>query len=240
MGLYINNDKHGGIYKNDGKINEPNQSYYKRDHFAELVNGQLKVNESLEHSIHGLKTLHQQQENSQDNKWKEISKRLNELKEFNLTHEKDKGYVMERLRNLESESKKLQVTVENERLSEQEVLDQINNLTQSNLEIVDQLEEYGMEHKEFNAKMGDHFDLQKQISDQITKQKDTQDKVLSRIENQEALTEKITRQIDYFRSILFERTNFLAEKIENGYQHTSSYITKFMTNEKQEDQKLHK
>ncbi|WP_404451544.1 hypothetical protein LG329_14565 [Virgibacillus necropolis] len=242
----MNNEKHGNLFKNEGKIKEPNQSYFKRDHFAELVNGQLKVNESIQHSIHGLKTLHQQQENSQMAKWMEISKRLNELKAFNLTHEKDKGYVVERLKNLEEENKKLQVIVEDERLSEREMLSQINSLCQSNQEIVDQLEDYNLGQQEVKTKMSEQFDLQQQMSDQLSKQEENRDEVLSRLENQEALTEKITRQIDYFRSILFERTNYLAEKIENGYQHTSSYInklvtgselpsSKFMTNQNQDE-----
>lgn len=86
----------------------------------------------------------------------------------------------------------------------------------------------------------------------LLSRRDKQDEVLNRLEHQEALTEKITRQIEYFRSILFERTNYLAEKIESGYHHTSSYIanlmgnsdklpTKFIVNQKQdEEQEVHK
>jgi hypothetical protein len=44
------------------------------------------------------------------------------------------------------------------------------------------------------------------------------------LENQEALTEKLMRKVDNFRSILYERTHFLADKIEEGYNATSSYI----------------
>lgn len=252
MGLFINNDTHGDIFKNEGEINEPNQSFYKRDHFEELVNGQLKVNESLNHSITGLKSLYEKQENVQINKWKEISNRLNELKAINLQHEKDQSYVVERLKGLEGENKKVQVSLENERLSEQELVKQINGLSQSNQEIVDQLEAYYTENEEIISKVDEQYELQKQVADKVSKQDDSQEEVLSRLENQEAITEKITRQIEYFRTILFERTNFLAEKIEKGYHHTSSYLanlinnpeqpsTKFLVNQKEdEEQKIHK
>ncbi|CAM4078550.1 hypothetical protein [Lederbergia lenta] len=60
--------------------------------------------------------------------------------------------------------------------------------------------------------------------------------------------EKVVRQIDHIRSILFERMTYLAEKVENGYRLTSSYVYKlmtganqpfalFMANEKQKEKK---
>lgn len=252
MGLFINNDKHDNIFKNEGPIKEPNQSYFKRDHFEELVKGQLEVNESLNHSIYGLKSLYEKQESVQVNKWKEIGSRLNELKAINLQHEKDQNYVVERLKGLESENKKVQVSLENERLSEQELIKQIDNLSQSNQEIVDQLEVYYADNEKIISRVDEQYELQKQMTNQVLKQDDSQKEVLNRLEKQEALTEKITRQIEYFRGVLFERTNFLAEKIESGYHHTSSYIanlisssdqpsTKFLVNQKQDDeQKVNK
>ncbi|ASK60996.1 hypothetical protein CFK37_01595 [Virgibacillus phasianinus] len=252
MALFINNGSHGDIYKNKGAIDEPNQSYFKRDHFEELVNGQLKVNESLNHSIHGLKVLYEKQENAQTGKWKEISNRLNELKRINVQHEKDQHYVLERLRNLESQNKKLEVTLANEQLSGKELMDQLNKLGNSHQAIVEQLETYCLENEVFKSKVNDQYELQHQMADRISQHEDAHGKVLDRLENQEALMEKVTRQIEYFRTILFERTNFLAEKIENGYHHTSSYIAnlitgsdqspkKFMLNQKQdEDHKVHK
>lgn len=170
MGLFINNDTHGNIFKNEGQITEPNQSYFKRDHFEELVKGQLEVNESLNHSIYGLKFLYEQQESAQVNKWKEISNRLNELKEINLQHEKDQGYVVERLKGLERENKRFQVTLENKQLSEQELIVQINSLSQSNQEIVDQLETYYVENKDFKSRIDEQYALQKQMADHVTKQ----------------------------------------------------------------------
>ncbi|ASN06756.1 hypothetical protein [Virgibacillus necropolis] len=252
MGLFINNSRHVDLFKNEGNIDEPNQSYFKRDHFEELVKGQLKVNESLNHSIHGLKSLYEQQEFAQSNKWKEVSNSLNELKISNVQQEKDQRFVVDRLKRLENENKKLQVIMEDERLSEQEMMDQVNNLSQSNQEVMDQLEAYCLENEAFKSKVDEQYDFQKELSDQIKKQENAQDEVLSRLENQEALTEKVTRQIEYFRSILFERTNYLAEKIENGYHNTSSYIAnlisssdqtpkRFLVNQKQaEDQKINK
>jgi predicted nucleic acid-binding Zn ribbon protein len=72
-------------------------------------------------------------------------------------------------------------------------------------------------------------ELQKQLSEKISKQEDFQTGVLNRLDQQEALTEKIFRQLNHIRSILFERTNYLAEKIDEGYKITSSYVYNLMT-----------
>jgi predicted nucleic acid-binding Zn ribbon protein len=72
-------------------------------------------------------------------------------------------------------------------------------------------------------------ELQKQLSEKISKQEEFQTGVLNRLDQQEALTEKIFRQINHIRSILFERTNYLAEKIDEGYKITSSYVYNLMT-----------
>jgi vacuolar-type H+-ATPase subunit I/STV1 len=72
-------------------------------------------------------------------------------------------------------------------------------------------------------------ELQKQLSEKISKQEEFQTGVLTRLDQQEALTEKISRQLNHIRSILFERTNYLAEKIDEGYKITSSYVYNLMT-----------
>jgi vacuolar-type H+-ATPase subunit I/STV1 len=72
-------------------------------------------------------------------------------------------------------------------------------------------------------------ELQRQLSEKINKQEVFQTEVLTRLDQQEALTEKISRQLNHIRSILFERTNYLAEKIDEGYKITSSYVYNLMT-----------
>jgi len=74
--------------------------------------------------------------------------------------------------------------------------------------------------------------LQQKMATEIAKQESLQHSVVNRLENQEALAEKMLRQMENLRSILYERTNYLAEKIEKGYASTSSYIYKMMKTNK--------
>ena len=98
---------------------------------------------------------------------------------------------------------------------------------------LDELRTNNQRHKEYEELIIDLLktqeELQKQLSVKSSKQEEFQTGVLTRLDQQEALTEKIFRQINHIRSILFERTNFLAEKIDEGYKITSSYVYNLMT-----------
>ena len=99
---------------------------------------------------------------------------------------------------------------------------QLNELNTSN-----------QKHKEYEELIIDLLktqeELQKQLTEKFNNQEEFQTGVLTRLDQQEALTEKIFRQINHIRSVLFERTNYLAEKIDEGYKITSSYVYNLMT-----------
>ncbi|MBY7145050.1 hypothetical protein KFZ56_18695 [Virgibacillus sp. NKC19-3] len=217
MGLYINQDNHTDIFKNNTAIHEPNQGVFIRNHMAEMIEEQQNVNKSLYRSFHGLKNLHQQQDIVQTGRWQEIGSRLNELKEMNKQQEKLEHHVLERLQKLE-----------NEHVPKQEFMEQINQMRLTQQTVENRLESYGLANEQLVKKMDEQTVLQKQIAEKMTNQENSNDEVLNRLENQEALMEKVMRQLDHFRSILFERTHFLAEKIEDGYHLTSSYVNQLM------------
>ncbi|UJL46305.1 hypothetical protein KFZ58_18460 [Virgibacillus sp. NKC19-16] len=218
MGLYINQDNHTDIFKNNTAIHEPNQGIFIRNHMAEMIEEQQKVNVSLHRSFHGLKDLHQQQGIVQADRWQEVGSRLHELKEMNFQQEKLESQLLERLQKLE-----------NENVSEQEFTRRIDQLRQSQQAVENQLETYGLANEQLFTKMDEQTALQKQMAEEIANQENSNEEVLSRLENQEALMEKVVRQLDHFRSILFERTIFLAEKMEDGYHLTSSYVDQLMS-----------
>lgn len=229
MGLFINTDKHPDILKNNGHIVEQNQSFFKRDHLSELLKEQQKTNEMLNQSFSELKDLFEKQESKQTSHWKYIQKGISEQKKVNVQHERVENHVLTWLKELDAKDSKLQVTLENDLLLKQELMNTMETLSHSNLEVVTELDKVGLANEVLDLKVNEQLDLQKQIAQQIAKQEDTQNVVLSRLDDQEALTEKILRQIDHFRAILFERTSYLAEKIDTGYNYTTSYFSKLLT-----------
>jgi hypothetical protein len=91
------------------------------------------------------------------------------------------------------------------------------------------LERYEDANHQLVRQMNEQFELQKDVAEKMTKQEEFQGGVLQRLDIQEALMDKISRQLQHIRSILFERTNYLATKIDDGYKITSSYVYKLMT-----------
>ncbi|WML39405.1 hypothetical protein RCG19_19830 [Neobacillus sp. OS1-2] len=88
-------------------------------------------------------------------------------------------------------------------------------------------------NQQLAMQMNEQLELQKTAALKMEKQEDLQGSVLKRLDNQDALLDKLARQVNHIRSILFERTNYLASKIEDGYKVTSSYVYKLMTGSEQ-------
>lgn len=198
MGLFINIEQHHGMYKNVGKINESNQTSFRKDYLTELLKEQQRHNDLLHQSIYKLNLLTKQRDTSQSLQWQEINNRLTGLEKVNDLQ----GFqIMEQLKVLSNENEKLQMQMENERIFDQEV---INQTKQNSLNY-------------------------EELSQQINEQKESQQEVLTKLDNQEALTEKALRQISHLRSTLFERTSYLAETIEDSYKLTSSYLYELLT-----------
>src|SRR5690606_1485649 len=75
---------------------------------------------------------------------------------------------------------------------------------------------------------------QKHLTSKMEEQGDYQSGILNRLETQEAYTDKILRQLDHLRSVIFERAGVIVEKIEKGFNQTTSHITRFFnTSERQ-------
>lgn len=193
MGLFINNDKHPDVFKNQMEIKASNQGFYKQDYLSEMIEEQRRANESLEKSLQELDDMHKKQSQIQSNEMMNIRYSLEVLEDQQIKQEAIEGGVIE------------------------------------------SLERYEGKNEELVMKMDQQVALQQQITAQIDEQEKNQHEIVNRLENQEALSEKMLRQIDNFRSILYERTNYLAEKIEKGYNSTSSYIYKMMTTNKGPD-----
>lgn len=229
MGLFINSDKHPDVYKNQGQIQEPNQSFFKQNHLTDLLEEQQKTSEKLHQSFSELKDLLENQATKQTIQWKFFQHGFNEQKKVNYHHEKVENQVLDWLKKLDGKSEALQTTLENETLGNKDLMNYMNQLSLSNQEVANRLDKVGLRNEKLEQKVDEQLILQKQMAHQMNVQENTHTEVMSRLDNQEALAEKILRQVDHFRSILFERTNYLAEKIDTGYNYTTSYITKLFT-----------
>lgn len=228
MGLFINHGHHPNVFKSQENIHAPNQGFVKYNSLTELLNEQQKANMELMKSIAELKSCSKQQEVVQKGHWNQIKHQMNALKENNLHREEFESQLVQRLKNLDEKSSHLQEIVENESLVTKSILEEINSLSESDREITDRLKENEVSNQVLSAQLNEQMDFQKEITEKLSIQEKHQVEVLKRLDTQEALTEKISRQLNHIRSIIFERTNYLAVKLEEGYKLTASHVYKLM------------
>ncbi|TRM11005.1 hypothetical protein FH966_04290 [Lentibacillus cibarius] len=228
MGLYMNRNEHPSVYKNDMAIPEPNQGYFHKDTFSEMIQEQKAVNKQLSDAFQELKRMNNEQNRATSGKWQEINRQLHMLNQRKQAQETFEHQTLEWLQTIEKNNNKLAAILEHDDARKQETATRIDALSQSNREIAARLAAYESTNSSMNEQLGKLAERNEQLSRQLSKQDQTQDNVLDRLENQEALMEKIHRQISEFRSILYERSSHLAEKIEDSCNVTASYVYKWM------------
>lgn len=229
MGLYINNQEHPDVYKNKGQMKEPNQSYARQDFLTELIKEQLAANESLKKSLAEIKSRAMAQEKWHSAQWRQVDSQLNELWKSSLDQQNKDEEIIQSLQSINAENVNLQTSLKEESHLKQEMIDKVHQLGETLQDITSRLEQQEKANQQLSQQLNEQLALQKESVEKMNEQGAFQEDVLKRLDNQEALTEKISRQLNHIRSILFERTNYLATKIEDGYKVTSSYIYKLMT-----------
>ncbi|EKN65687.1 hypothetical protein BABA_18881 [Neobacillus bataviensis LMG 21833] len=112
---------------------------------------------------------------------------------------------------------------------EESKVHQWNQIDTQLKDLRNRLEKNEEANQQLAMQMNEQLELQKTAAEKMEKQEELQGSVLKRLDNQDALLDKLARQVNHIRSILFERTNYLASKIDDGYKLTSSYVYKLMT-----------
>jgi len=258
VGLFINKKQHPDVYKNLGALIEPNQVEYCINAFTEFVKDQKKSNKTINKAIDGLSYSQEKYQLQQNLQWRELEQRIFELKRLHKEHENVEQQVMAWLQKLDSKQTSMQALIENEQQDKKEMTMQVEALAKSQQEIFTQLNEINEakrllnERLEFLASMKDEVmgqfelvnasndqilnkineqtELQHQIADKMTTIEETQQEVIDRVDGQEGIIDKIIHQIDHVRFVLFERTNYLEEKMEKVYQQAVNYIQKVKSN----------
>lgn len=226
MGLFINKEKHLKVYKNTQEIKTSNQEFVRYNFLTELIIEQQKANKELTQSISDLKRRYEKHGEEQSVQWNHVKK---EMQANHRNRVEFENQLIQQIHTLDEKTHYLQEVLEKESILKQSIMEQIHSLGESSQEIVSRIEKSEATSQLLKAKMNQQFTLQKEVAETLSNTKEFQTGVIERLDNQEAITEKILRQINHIRSILFERTNYLATKINEGYKMTSSYVYKLMT-----------
>jgi chromosome segregation ATPase len=240
MGVYINHNNHEDIFKNKADLKAPNQGFFVKNHTAEMIEAQQKINASMEKMIAGLGKYQKQQDGQQQKKWLEVEEYLQWLLKMNTRHEQVEERIKEQLFSLEKNDNKLsdalteKIAHGNEKMelmhaSQQELSVQLKQYETEVQKLIEKMDDQAVLYEQLIGKVNDQTEVQQRLSEKVNEQENNQENVMSRLDNQEALTEKLLRQFEHLRSSLFERTAFLAEKVEESAAVTSNYMTKLLS-----------
>lgn len=234
MGVYMNSDQNPDIFTNDSSLSGKNQDMYKKDFLADWREEQhsrfLQHHSALENVLRQQKRLQSIQyrmmeDQLADREYQE--QRSEEVKDevINLFHE----VTMQNVQLQADYQRAMEAQWQPIWQAAEELKHRLDSLEQVNEELANRLE------KQVNT--------QEQMAEQAARYEETQKDVLLRLDNQEGLIDKIARKLDHLRSVLFERTHFLAEKIEAGtlvrskqiVQGSERSLTLYKKNDSQED-----
>ena len=233
MGLFINKHKHPNLYKNTNQLAEPNQVESRQDFLTELMQEQQKAYEAMNEALAEMKTRYQQQTDAQNTQWQQVDYQLSDLKNNTIRQQKFENEMVTNLYSLHEKNVQLETMVEKEFQVRESLTEKITQISYTCNSISDRLEKNEEAHLQLAEQMNKQLDMQKQAAEKLTKQEEIYGGMLKRLDTQEALLDKLGRQLNHVRSILFERTNYLVDKIDEGYKLTSSYVYKLMTGSEQ-------
>ena len=254
MGLFMNDQQHPGLFKNSGRLVDNNQAEYRSDYFSEIIREQQTANQLIQRTIQALKNAQNRANQRQIQDWKTVDKQFIELKELHSQHEQIEKQVMDWLQKLEARHTELHVTVTDEQLGIQNLINQVNDIRQSqtaletqllqitgtnddivqrldhynavNDDVANQLQQMGRTNEQLVEKLNEQHTMQQTIANQMSTIEASQNELANHVDSQEGLMNKVLRQLDHLRSILYERTHFLEDKIEKVSEYFNKIYSK--------------
>ncbi|MFD2638829.1 hypothetical protein [Piscibacillus salipiscarius] len=222
MTIFMNNDSN--IYRSKQPVQAPNQEQVVVDRISEFVKEQQKVNRHLTRSYNALNQLYNRQQNTQEY----ILNQIKSLENRHQSHDQFRHQTLMRLSSYDQKQTKVEDWMKQEEFAKEQLIKELKSIHKSNQNIIDELTKQDDTSDELLLQLNEMMDVQHKISEQISNHELKQQEMAKKIENQEALIEKMHQQLTNFRSIIYERSHHLAEKIEDQYHMTSNYIQHLM------------
>ena len=227
MGLFINKKEHLGLYKDEEVKPVSNQATFHSDSFTEAVVEQRQAFELLNEKHKELQKQMRKHSRIQTDRWQSTGMQLEEIIEKQLQQNEFKTNVIESIQRLDQLNEKLQNEIEDKRRLNEELVLKIESLNHSNNEISERLEKVDNDQAKLLTRMDTQIEQQINFSKVLEEQTILQHEMSEQLNQHEGLLEKFSHQLNFLKSVLFERTHFIAEKIDNGYEMTTTYFNKW-------------
>lgn len=235
MGLFINNKEHLDLYKEDDVKNMNNQATFRSDAFTEAAEKQRHAFNLLNEKHAELQNQLHKHKRTQTDRWNYAGKQLEEIMENQLQQNQFENNVLASIQRLGQLNEELQNDLNEKRQLNEELVGKIERLNLSNSVISERLEKVDKDQVLLLSKMDTQIEKQKHFAITLDEQTVAQSEISERLEKQEGFLEKLAHQLNFLRSVIFERSHFITEKIDNSYQLTTTYLSKMKDKIKQSD-----
>ncbi|BAC15106.1 hypothetical protein [Oceanobacillus iheyensis HTE831] len=223
MSLYMNENEN--VYKSHEQLHAPNQQMFVRSHMSEVLEEHNNVQQSIMKSIRRLNSQMAGQGLKQQQNWNSITDQLQSLEEDSMNHKTMEQNVLDKLQILEENQQSISIQIKEEGISKQQITSHLTEMKKSQQVLQEMMDAMQITNEKYHAKVEEQNQLQ-QVVMQTLKEKDVEvENINERIESQEALLEKVVRQMDHFRGVMYERTNYLAKKLESTVAYMLNKLT---------------
>lgn len=182
MGLYMNDNEHPTLFKNNGPLIDNNQANYHTDNLSEIIKGQQTSNQLVQRAIQVFKNTQTRSNQRQILNFKNLNKQLNELKELHTQHHQIEKHVIDWLQKLEVQNAELRATITDEQIS-------IKNLT-------NQMHTIGQSQTEFDLHLQKVAGSNDEIVSQLTQQNVFNDKIFERLDQYTVITDEFVQRLN--------------------------------------------
>jgi len=174
-----------------------------------------------------LKFIHQQVKDLEEHLFKSLEENEYQIREMKnslqlLEAEQWKREQFEEMISRSIQSMKVELQEKLDLLLQQQRWNHVENnlerLTSEVKQVNHHLENQSLSQAGILERVSEIKNTQATLVQKAVEQRELYEDINNRFKQQEAISDKTMRQIDNLRSILYERTNFLAEKISDGMQ----------------------
>lgn len=232
--VYSKKNDNPTLYINTKNIQaNSNQQTFRRNYLQEFMYLQAELNSSLTNATKEVSRLISKTSTEQQNQFNHVFKhlqlheeRIEPLKNYIIKQEEAHNELISRFETLNTANQGLLEKHKKDELLNQAIIDQLTIQDTSLHQLTKKVEHFETLHSQFHDQLAEQLNVNESIKNNLELQESFHQTILERVESQDAIHQKMARDMDSLRATLFERINYVVEKIEENYKQVSGYIFK--------------
>lgn len=212
-----------------------NQQIYQQNYLQSHLERQMEASKNMALLIEQLQKKMESTTNEtnlrMDNQEMTALELLSGVQEHRLATEA----IQSELSSMQTVLQKNSETLDKEELINNAILEQISFQEQAITSLSSQIKEYSEVNMEVKEKVDKTEEMYSQVTQKLDLQEVFHQTILEKMGKQEAYFSKITHQLDMLKSIIFERTHVIIEKMESNIKILTKPVQHFFLEKEKKD-----